>query len=150
MLFLWIWLVFLIKAVECKMQNCQLMTGLDAIYLEQKLQLHMIFTLQQLVLYRCSSLAYSLQSVSVHIVLNSLAQTCHSPTWIGYLRAIFTLHSSSLFTTVTHCGYISLKQVQKWTTLHRAQWSESNWAPCSWWTRNHKLDNLKIVTKVET
>lgn len=62
------------------MQNYQLMTGLDAIYLEQKLQLHMIFTLQQLVLYKCSSLAYSLQSVSVHIVLNSLAQTCHSPT----------------------------------------------------------------------
>lgn len=31
------------------MQNYQLMTGLDAIYLlEQKLQLHMIFTLQQL------------------------------------------------------------------------------------------------------
>ena len=33
-------------------------------------------------------------SVCAH-PLNSLAQTCHSPTWIGYLRANFTLHSSS-------------------------------------------------------
>ena len=35
-LFFWIWLVFLMQAVECKMKFFQVMTGLNAIYLRPK------------------------------------------------------------------------------------------------------------------
>ena len=48
-----------------------------------------------------------------------------------------------------HCGNLSLKQAQKWTTLYRAQWSESNWAPCSWRTQNHKLNMWRLWRKLK-